>query len=266
MTTDELVRLLGASDFEEKTKALVWAHEKGVAAAPELVAVLRDPGAGVAAQAWAMIALSHTGPAAAEIARETLLEKLSDASPTTRRGAIGTLARLDDVVSCDAIARLLADDTLDPGAWFDEDGVVSGAARAALDQLGSSAAATGRHAVHVFISSGRFGAFEQMRDYVDQTYTEDGDAIPSAFMQEVELHDYEPMAIETVPSDSGLPIPIGDLLAQVSWSAQWLPALDRKRTADVAFCVFSPNLVPYPERCSLDYLGKVHFALPEEGR
>jgi len=196
--------------------------------------------------------------------RGALREALADPSPTTRRGAIETLKRLDDVASCDAIARLLADDTLDPAAWFERDAVVGAAARAALDQLGSSAMATGRLAVRVFISTGRFRSVVEMREYVDQTYTEDGDAIPSTFMREVELHDYEPMAIEAIASDSERPVPVAALLAHCSWAQRWLPALDGARTADAAICVFSPNLVPYPERCSLQHLGVVHFVRPEE--
>ena len=234
-------------------------------AAPDLIAVMQHPAVDETARTWAMIALAHLGPPAADAARPALVAMLADPSPTHRRSAIELLKHLDDVASCDAIARLLDDDTLDPAAWFEEDGVVSAAARAALDRLGASATVTGRQTVHVFISIGRFGSFEEMREYVDQTYTEDGEAIPSAFMREVELHDYEPMAIEAVPSDSGRPVTVAALLAHCAWAGRWLPALDGARTADAALCVFSPNLVPYPERCALEHLGVVHFVRPEAG-
>jgi hypothetical protein len=39
--------------------------------------------------------------------------------------------------------------------------------------------------VHVLISTGRFKSSHEMRSYIDETYTDDGDGIPSAFMREV---------------------------------------------------------------------------------
>jgi hypothetical protein len=220
---------------------------------------LRDPAADLTTRSRAMMGLQVLGPATAALAHETLIELLLDPSPTVRRGAIVTLAKLGDVVSRDAIARLLTDDTLDPSAWFDDDGTVSQAAHVALDALDKSATQSGRQTVHVFISTGRFRSFEEMRAYIDQTYTDDGDGVPSAFMREVGLRRYEPMCIEAIPSEAGRPLPVAELIAGCSWADRWLPALDGTRTADAAICVFAPNLVPYPERCSLEHLGVVHF-------
>jgi len=175
-------------------------------------------------------------------------EKLGDPDPTIRGQAIETLHALDDVVSIDAIARLLSDDAA----------AVAIVARTAFDALQASATRSGRCAVHVFVSTGRFRSFEELRAYVDATYTADGDGIPSAFMQEVDLHSYEPMCIEAVTSASG-PIPVGELIAKCSWADQWLHGVDAARLADAAICVFAPNCVPYPEKCSLEHLGVVHF-------
>lgn len=36
--------------------------------------------------------------------------------------------------------------------------------------------------VQVFISTGRFRSFDEMRTYIDQNYNEDGEGIPSEFM------------------------------------------------------------------------------------
>ncbi len=54
--------------------------------------------------------------------------------------------------------------------------------------------------VHVFVSTGRFHSSEEMRRFIDETYTDDGDGIPSPFMREVGLSEYEPMCIEAIHS------------------------------------------------------------------
>ena len=109
--------------------------------------------------------------------------------------------------------------------------------------------------VHVFVSTGRFRSFEEMRVYIDETYTDDGDGIPSVFMREVDLSEYEPGCIEAIPSKSGSPVPLSELLAGMSYADQWLPNLDGSRQADAAVCVFAPNRVGQPNGCSLEYLG-----------
>lgn len=109
--------------------------------------------------------------------------------------------------------------------------------------------------VHVFISTGRFKSSGEMREYIDETYTEDGDGVDSEFMKEVELEEYEPGCIEAIPSESGSAVPLSQLLAGASYSDQWLPQLDGARLADAAICVFPPNIVENPAGCSLEYLG-----------
>jgi HEAT repeat protein len=135
MTPEELLALLGSDDVEDRARGLTWADDNGVAAVPTLLAVLRNPAASVLAQTWAMISVGVVGRAATDAAREVLHGKLADPSPTIRRAAIRTLMALDDVASRDAIARLLSDETRDPGAWFDDDAVVGHAARNAIDSL-----------------------------------------------------------------------------------------------------------------------------------
>lgn len=114
--------------------------------------------------------------------------------------------------------------------------------------------------VHVFISTGRFRSFEEMRAYVEETYTEDGDGVPSAFMDEVDLEDYEPMCVECVHAPA--PTPLRELLADVSYADRWLPLLPGDRLADAAICVFPPNELGTPEGCSLEYVG----AFPTDSR
>ena len=111
--------------------------------------------------------------------------------------------------------------------------------------------------VHVFVSTGRFGSFEEMRAFVEETYTEDGDGIDSAFGAEVGLEQYEPMCIECVYSPS--PVPLGELLAGASHAETWLPKLDGARLVGEAIYVFPPNKLAKPEASSLEYLGAFEF-------
>ena len=95
-------------------------------------------------------------------------EKLGDPDPAIRVQAIETLRALDDVASIDALARLLSDDAV----------AVAMAARTAFDALQASATRSGRCAVHVFVSTGRFGSFDELRAYVDATYNPTATAFP----------------------------------------------------------------------------------------
>jgi hypothetical protein len=113
--------------------------------------------------------------------------------------------------------------------------------------------------VHVFISTGRFHSLEEVRRFIDKTYTDDGSGIPSAFILEVGLSPYEPGCIEAVHSDR--PIPLHELLAEASYSEQWLSCLSDLATADTAICVFEPNRVASPESSSLDYCGSFTYDL-----
>jgi hypothetical protein len=117
--------------------------------------------------------------------------------------------------------------------------------------------------VHVFVTTGRFRSFDEMRAYIDPVYDEDDDedggSTPSPFMTEVGLTRYEPMCIEAVPSTSGHPVPLAALLAAASYADQWLHRLDVGRLADAAVCVFAPNEVARPEGCSLEHLGAFEY-------
>src|SRR6476646_6990985 len=107
--------------------------------------------------------------------------------------------------------------------------------------------------MHVFISTGRFRSPEEIRAFVDPTYTEDGDRVPSAFMREVQLSSHDPDFIEAVHRER--PVPLPELLAGASWAKQWLPLLGDGRRANAAVCVFGPNRVGRPEGSALEYCG-----------
>lgn len=111
--------------------------------------------------------------------------------------------------------------------------------------------------VHIFSSSGRFHSFEELRLFTHETYTADGDAIPSAFMREVGLSGYEPMCIEASWKEQLIPLP--DLLSGASHSEQWIRHLPSTKLADAAICVFEPNLVRHPAECSLEYCGAFEY-------
>jgi len=113
--------------------------------------------------------------------------------------------------------------------------------------------------VYVFISAGRFSSAEALHDFLDPTYTEDGDLLPSLFMCEVGQSEYEPMCVERILVDN--PIVVSKLLASASYASVWLPHLDSKYQSDMALCLFSPNHLEHPERSSLTYLGTVRFSI-----
>jgi hypothetical protein len=111
--------------------------------------------------------------------------------------------------------------------------------------------------VHIFIDTGRFKSFEQMRSFIDASYTKDGEGIPSDFMREVGLSAYEPDYIEAIHHEK--PVALETLLESSSYAQQWLPKLDGSRTADAAICVFAPNRVQTPQGCSLEYVGAFEY-------
>ena len=111
--------------------------------------------------------------------------------------------------------------------------------------------------LHLFTCSGRFGSFEEMRSFIDPTYTEDGDMMPSAFMKEVQLEEFEPAGIEAIWEPR--PLPLSQLLRESSWADQWLPQVDRSLSASEAICVFEPNRLRQPTRTSLKYCGTCRY-------
>jgi hypothetical protein len=68
---------------------------------------------------------------------------------------------------------------------------------------------------------------------------------------------YEPGCIEVIFRPQA--VPLAELLSGASYSEQWLPGLDVSGLADAAICVFAPNRVRHPERCSLQYLGAFRY-------
>lgn len=111
--------------------------------------------------------------------------------------------------------------------------------------------------VHVFVSTGRFRSLEELRSFVDQAYSADGDSIPSPFMREVDLTDYDPACIEATRAE--VPQPLALLLAHASYADQWLPHVDTSGVADSAICVFAPNRVRHPRQTSLEYVGSYAY-------
>lgn len=115
--------------------------------------------------------------------------------------------------------------------------------------------------VHVFISTGRFRSFDEIRQFIDQDYTDDGDGIDSEFMTEVGFREYEPGCIEAILSETGESVPLFQLLQGTSYYDQWLVELDDALFADAAICVFSPNEIEQPCNCSMEYVGEFHYQI-----
>lgn len=114
--------------------------------------------------------------------------------------------------------------------------------------------------VHVFACSGRFASWEALQAYVSPAYTDDGDAVPSPFMLETGLTDYEPACIASALQAS--PAPLAQLLDGVSYAGSWLAqacADAQGRLADTGVCVFAPNRLAHPQRSSLHYVGSYAY-------
>lgn len=99
--------------------------------------------------------------------------------------------------------------------------------------------------VHIFITSGRFASHNEMRSFIDPTYTEDGDIVLSNFMSEVSLKGYDPMCIEAVYG--GRSQSVTELLKESSYANQWIGALPPSLVADSAICLYCPNETTTPD-------------------
>jgi Immunity protein 22 len=119
--------------------------------------------------------------------------------------------------------------------------------------------------VHVFASNeGRFASWDDLRAYVLETYTEDGDGIPSAFARETQQAAYEPASVECYWSERT--VPLAQLMRGASYGDQWL-ASTPNAMANAVICVFEPfNVLRAPEASSLTYLGAFPFVAPEYTR
>ena len=113
--------------------------------------------------------------------------------------------------------------------------------------------------VHVFASTGRFSSFEEICNYVHETYDKDGNGSPSPFIREVGLSNYEPACIEAIPTDDGRLANLRTLLDGSSYSEQWLSQVDTFTMADAAICVFPPNKLASPEKATVQYVGVFCF-------
>ncbi len=96
-----------------------------------------------------------------------------------------------------------------------------------------------------------------MRSFIDPTFTEDGDSVPSGFMREVGLSAFEPGCIEALRSPKKLPI--RSLLSGASYGDQWVAHVPEAHTDSEAIIVFAPNQISSPESSSLTYLGEFEY-------
>lgn len=111
--------------------------------------------------------------------------------------------------------------------------------------------------LHLFISKGRFNSEEELDQYIQPGYTEDGDKKHSPFMKEVGLSSFEPGCIEaTFESEE---YEIIKLLEGSSYEEQWLNNVPENIQANVAVTVYEPNLLSSPGSCSLEYLGSYNY-------
>lgn len=114
--------------------------------------------------------------------------------------------------------------------------------------------------VHVFASCGRYTSEQAWQHYLMPGSTDYGELAPSQFMLETGLADFEPGCIESVMMQT--PQTLGALLEGMSYGESWLDAA-YAQVVDGLFttcvCVFAPNTLAHPQRCSLSYLGAFHY-------
>ncbi len=111
--------------------------------------------------------------------------------------------------------------------------------------------------VHVFVSCGRFASADELAQFVEPTYTEDGDRVASKFMAEIGLESFEPMAIERVFYRK--PIDLLSAIPSFSYADQFRIVRLEQTPIDAIICVYSPNIVRVPNRSSLDYVGAFKY-------
>ena len=116
--------------------------------------------------------------------------------------------------------------------------------------------------VHVFACSGRFASWEALQAFLSPTYTQEGDALASAFFVETGLTHYEPACFESALLASA--VPLAQLLDGVSYGDSWLAhacadADAQGVLADTSVCVFAPNRLAHPQRSSLHYVGSYRY-------
>ncbi|GAA1258655.1 hypothetical protein GCM10009665_56020 [Kitasatospora nipponensis] len=144
-------------------------------------------------------------------------------------------------------------------ALLDELATVAGEGASAV---GENRRGTETGVVQVFLSRGRFSSVEDIRDHVDERWSQNGDAEPSVFMAEVGMAELEPMCVEAMHArDEGNLVPVAPrvLLRGASYADQWLPQVESTEPADAAICVFAPNVVTDPHGSSLHYLGRFTY-------
>ena len=110
--------------------------------------------------------------------------------------------------------------------------------------------------VYIFADRNRFNTAEALRDFVEPTYTDDGQRVDSRFMYEVGFTTYEPGCVETIFDE---PQELDRLLQGASYSEQWLTQLDINLVADSAICVYKPNHLRNPKASSLKYIGAFSY-------
>jgi hypothetical protein len=111
--------------------------------------------------------------------------------------------------------------------------------------------------LHLYISSGRFSSEEELDDFIQPSYDENGEKIDSVFMDEVGLTSFEPACIEATFEERE--VNIIELLEGSSYQDQWLELVPNDLSGNVALTIYEPNLLSKPKSCSLVYVGSYNY-------
>jgi len=136
----ELVKALGAADFETRLSAIEELTLEPEEARRKLVTILSDVRVDVHARIWSMIGLLMVEGETDDAAMQALIVCVDDATPVVRRSAIDLLGHLKVERAVAKIGEHLDDHEAIDSAWFDDDSTPAQAAQRALLAIGSRSA------------------------------------------------------------------------------------------------------------------------------
>ena len=108
-------------------------------------------------------------------------------------------------------------------------------------------------ALHLFVSANRFFTAMTLNDYIQPTYSSNGEMTESAFAGEVGLTHFDPMHFEVVYKSKNHPV--RSLLAGLPHEAKWVSQVPESIDANVAIVVYEPNRLSKPQDATVQYVG-----------
>ncbi|MCP3928965.1 MAG: hypothetical protein GY705_07680 [Bacteroidetes bacterium] len=112
--------------------------------------------------------------------------------------------------------------------------------------------------VHIFIAESEFASEDDLDNYLNPKYNDNGERIDSEFLEETQLINYEPMCIESTFEDRTLPS--HRLCEGFSYWEKWINQIPKDIEGRVAVCVYSPNQINNFTNLKLQYCGTYKYS------